>query len=257
MLEDRVYPLFRRFDFRGKGRLRNRLPVRSEGRAEVDFPGGLRLELDLEESIQRDFLFGLVDRHELDLVIDHLAGFGDFVDVGAHIGYYTVGAARTTSGRVLALEPNPDARAQLERNVALNGLENVIVRPAAVAAEPGRSHLHVPATPDPSFSSLEPARFAEGEPIEVEVSTVDREVEAARLEPRVVKIDVEGGELDVVAGMTQTLEAKPVLLVEVSEANAAELAQRLEGYEGFRVARGSLEPLETGSGLFNALFLPR
>jgi Met-10+ like-protein len=224
MLEDRVYPLFRRFDFRGKGRLRNRLPVRSEGRAEVDFPGGLRLELDLEESIQRDFLFGLVDRHELDLVIDHLAGFGDFVDVGAHIGYYTVGAARTTSGRVLALEPNPDARAQLERNVALNGLENVIVRPAAV---------------------------------EVDVSTVDREVEAARLEPRVVKIDVEGGELDVVAGMTQTLEAKPVLLVEVSEANAAELAQRLEGYEGFRVARGSLEPLETGSGLFNALFLPR
>jgi FkbM family methyltransferase len=257
VIEDMVYPLFRRFDFRGKGRLRTVLPVRSEGEALAEFPGGMRLELDLRESLQRDFLFGLVDRHELDLVIDHLAGFGDFVDVGAHIGYYTVGAARTTSGRVLALEPNPDARAQLERNVALNGLENVIVRPAAVAAEPGRSHLHVPATPDPSFSSLEPGRFAEGEPIEVEVSTVDREVEAARLEPRVVKIDVEGGELDVVAGMTQTLEAKPVVLVEVSEANVAELAQRLEGYAGFRVARGSLEPLATGSGLFNALFLPR
>jgi FkbM family methyltransferase len=257
MLEHTVYPLFRRFDFRGKGRLRNRLPVRSEGLAEVELPGGLRLELDLEESLQRDFLFGLVDRHELDLVVEHLEGFGDFVDVGAHIGYYTVGAARTTSGRVLALEPNPDARAQLERNVALNRLENVIVRPVAVAAEPGRSLLHVPATPDPSFSSLEPGRFAEGEPVEVDVSTVDREVEAAGLEPRVVKVDVEGGELDVVAGMTRTLEAKPVLLVEASEANAADLAQRLEGYEGFRIARGSLEPLATGSGLFNALFLPR
>ncbi|MEP7334396.1 MAG: FkbM family methyltransferase [Actinomycetota bacterium] len=256
MLERFLYPIFRRLDFRGKGRLRRILPVRAEGTAEARFPGGFRLRLDLRESLQRDFLFGLYDRRELDLVHEHLAD-GDFVDVGAHVGLYTVAAALDGPGRVLAFEPNPSARAQLEANVALNECANVLVVPKAVGDAPGSALLHVPKTPDPSFSSLAGGRFAEGEPIDVEVTTVDAEVEAAELRPSVVKIDVEGGELAVVGGMQRTLERhRPVLLVEVSEASARELAQTLDGYSGFRVGR-RLEPLESGRGLFNALFLPQ
>ena len=255
MLERVLYPLFRRFDFRGKGRLRRFLPVRAEGTADARFPGGFRLRLDLRESLQRDFLFGLYDRSELDLVRRHL-GDGGFVDVGAHIGLYTVAAAHGP-GRVLAFEPNPSAREQLVENLALNDCTNVLVVPKAVGDAPGTALLHVPTTPDPSFSSLAGGRFAEGEPIDVEVTTVDAEVEAAGLAPSVVKIDVEGGELAVVTGMQRTLERhRPVLLVEVNEASARELARTLEGYSGFRVGRG-LEPLASGSGLFNALFLPQ
>ena len=256
MLERVIYPLFRRIDFRGKGRLRRILPVRAEGTAEARFPGGFRLRLDLRESLQRDFLFGLYDRRELDLVREHL-GEGDFVDVGAHVGLYTVAAGLQGPGRVLAFEPNPSARTQLEGNVALNVLRNVLVVPKAVGDAPGSGLLHVPRTPDPSFSSLAAGRFDEGEPIDVEVTTVDAEVEAAELRPSVVKIDVEGGELAVVDGMGRTLERdRPVLLVEVSEASARELARRLAGYSGFRVGR-RLEPLESGRGLFNALFVPQ
>jgi FkbM family methyltransferase len=256
VLERFLYPIFRRLDFRGKGRLRRILPVRAEGTADARFPGGFRLKLDLRESLQRDFLFGLYDRRELDLVREHL-GRGDFVDVGAHVGLYTVAAARQGPGRVLAFEPNPSAREQLAANVALNGLANVIAVPKAVGDAPGSALLHVPRTPDPSFSSLAGGRFAEGEPIEVEVTTVDAEVEAAGLQPTVVKVDVEGGELAVVGGMRRTLERhRPVLLVEVSEDSAREVARRLEGYSGFRVGR-ELEPLASGRGLFNALFLPQ
>ena len=255
MLERAVYPAFRRFDFRGKGRLRRVLPVRATGTAVIDVAGA-RLGLDLRESLQRDFLFGLYDRRELDLVRAHLRD-GDFVDVGAHIGLYTVVASRATSGRVLAFEPNPSARVQLVENVRRNAATNVVVVPKAVAAAPGRAQLHVPATPDPSFSSLGAGRFAEGAPVDVEVTTVDAEVEAHALRPAFVKVDVEGGELDVVAGMTRTLaEHRPTLLVEVGEASAAELARRLAGYSGFRVGR-RLEPLESGRGLFNALFVPQ
>jgi FkbM family methyltransferase len=255
VLERTLYPLLRRVDFRGKGRLRRVLPVRSTGTAVIDV-GGARLELDLRESLQRDFLFGLYDRRELELVREHLRD-GDFVDVGAHVGLYTVAAARATSGRVLAFEPNPAARAQLVGNVRLNACTNVVVVPKAAAAAPGRAQLHVPATPDPSFSSLDAGRFAEGEPVDVEVTTVDAEVEAHGLRPAVVKVDVEGGELDVVAGMARTLaKHRPTLLVEVSEESARELARVLEGYSGFRVGR-ALEPLESGRGLFNALFVPQ
>ena len=256
MLERTLYPAFRRLDFRGKGRLRRLLPVRSEGTAEVGFPGGLRLRLDLRESLQRDFLFGLYDRRELGLVREHLRD-GDFVDVGAHVGMYTVAASLATRGRVLAFEPNPSARAQLARNLALNRCRDVLVLPKAVGDTRGRALLHVPATPDPSFSSLDAGRFAEGEPLDVEVTTVDAEVHAEGLRPTVVKIDVEGGELRVVGGMRDTIaQHRPVLLVEVTPASARELAERLEGYSGFRVGR-RLEPLESGVGLFNALFVPQ
>jgi FkbM family methyltransferase len=261
ILERTAYPLFRRIDFRGKGRLRRRLPVRSEGTAVVGFAGGMRLELDLRESLQRDFLFGLYDRYELDLVRRHLRAGGDFVDVGAHIGVYTVAAALALRGRgrVLALEPNPAARSQLEENLRINDCDNVVVSGRAASDAVGNSVLHVPDTSDPSFSSLEAGRFAEGEPLAVETTTLDREVDAAGLRPAVIKIDVEGSELRVLAGMERTLESTPVLLVEVSAESGAEFERRLErlGYRAFRVAHRRLEPgLAGGQGLFNALFVP-
>jgi FkbM family methyltransferase len=261
IFERTVYPLFRRVHFRGKGRLRAWLPVRNEGTAVAGFPGGMRLRLDLRESLQRDYLFGLYDTYELELVRRYLRGGGDFVDVGAHIGMYTVAAALVLrgKGRVLAFEPNPAARLQLEANLDLNACENVVVSKRAVADSVGEALLHVPRTTDPSFSSLEAGRLAEGEHVRVETTTLDREVEAVRLRPAVVKIDVEGSELRVLTGMEQTLAARPVLLVEVSTESGAELEALLGplGYRAFRVTHRRLRPgLADAQGLVNAVFLP-
>jgi FkbM family methyltransferase len=252
-----VYPVFRRVDFRGKGRLRTLLPVPSEGRPVVGFPSDVRLRLDLRESLQRDFYFGLYDRFELELMSRNLSG--DFVDVGAHVGMYAIRAARELRGRgrVLAFEPNPAARSQLEDNVALNGCDNVLVLAAAAGAAAGRATLHVPASADPSFSSLEGERFAEGEPVDVEVTTVDAAVREHGLRPSFVKVDVEGLEVDVVRGMSETVaEFRPVLLVEVNEQSAPEVQRSLPGYRGARVTRRGLSALTGGTGLFNALFRP-
>ena len=262
MLARTLYPVFRRVAFRGKGRLRRVLPVPREGLVEAGFPGGMRLRLDLRESLQRDFLFGLYDRVELGLVREWLRDGGDFVDVGAHVGMYSVAAARALGpqGRVLAFEPNPAARAQLEANVELNRCDNVVVSRAAVSDAVGETVLHVPATPDPSFSSLEGGRFAEGEPVAVATTTVDAAVHEHGLRPGVVKIDVEGGELAVVAGMDETLALRPTLLVEVDPESGAELERRLapRGYRAYRVGRRKLEPGLAGAmGLFNAAFVPR
>jgi FkbM family methyltransferase len=259
LLETLVYPAFRRVDFRGKGRLRQRLPVADTGERVVAFPAGMRLRLDLRESLQRDFLFGLYDQRELALMRRYLARGGDMVDVGAHVGMYTVAAALALRGRgrVLAFEPNPEARRQLEANLALNACENVDVLPAAAAAEPGEALLHVPATRDPSFSSLGGGRFDESEPIGVPTTTVDDEVLRRGLSPAFVKIDVEGAELDVLAGAEQTLARRPVLLIEVSESTAADVEARLAGYAAHEVRRtGVRRGLAAASGSFNALFVP-
>lgn len=258
MLTHVLYPLFRRVDFRGKGRLRARLPVPDHGRVVARFPRGVRLRLDLRESLQRDFYFGLYDQHELRLVTRQL-GDGDFVDVGAHIGIYTVTASNALRGRarVLAFEPNPTARAQLMENLELNQCDNVVVVDAAATDTAGTALLHVPASRDPSFSSLAPGRFVEGEPVSVAATTIDEAVAQHALRPAVIKIDVEGGEIDVVRGAQRTVAtARPALLIEVNDASAQEVALLLEDYQGFRIARRRLEPLAGGSGLFNAWFLP-
>jgi FkbM family methyltransferase len=261
VLESVVYPGFRRVDFRGKGRLRAWLPVPAEGSRTVAFPDGMRLRLDLRESLQRDFLFGLYDRHELRLLRRFLAGGGDFVDVGAHIGMYTVAAARFLGdrGHVLACEPNPEARAQLVENVRLNGCTNVVVSAAAVADRPGEAVLHVPRTPDPSFSSLGQGRFAEGEPLRVTTTTLDAAVEAAELAPALLKIDVEGGEVAVLAGGEKTLAARPAVLIEIGTDSADAVERKLAslGYRAYLVAPRRLEPGLAGvRGTVNALFVP-
>jgi FkbM family methyltransferase len=261
-LETVVYPGFRRVDFRGKGRLRAWLPVASDGWRTVDFPGGVRLRLDLRESLQRDFLFGLYDQHELRLLRRFLADGGDVVDVGAHVGMYTVAAAALLGdrGRVLACEPNPQARAQLVENVRLNGCTNVIVSAAAIADHPGEALLHVPRTADPSFSSLGAGRFAEGEPVRVATTTLDAAVDEAGLAPGFVKIDVEGGELAALAGAERTLAARPVVLVEVGPESAPVVERHLAslGYRAFVVGQRRLEPGLAGvRGTVNALLVPR
>jgi FkbM family methyltransferase len=260
VLEHVLYPLFRRVEFRGKARLRNALPVPREGRPVVRLPGGVALRLDLRESLQRDFYFGLCDQAELRFMREHLQG--DMVDVGAHIGMYTVRAARELAkrgrGRVLAFEPNPSARAQLDENLRLNACENVIVVAAAAGAAEGRAVLHVPASADPSFSSLEPGRFAEGDAVDVETTTVDAAVASHDLAPSFLKVDVEGRELDVLRGGVETLSRfRPTLLVEVSEQSAPEVQRLLHGYRAYRIVRGRVRSGFDGcTGLFNVLFRP-
>src|SRR5262249_33831134 len=64
-----------------------------------------------------------------------------FVDVGASVGVYTLlAAARAPLGGVIAFEPDPLAREELERNLRLNGLGNVVVRDEA-AGEAAREVL--------------------------------------------------------------------------------------------------------------------
>jgi FkbM family methyltransferase len=255
-----AYAVFRRVEFRGKGRIRRFAPVPGSGRKTVTITGGIRLELDLGEPLQRDYYFGMFDLFELGVVRRLLAARGgDFVDVGAYIGVYSLTAARTTNGRILAFEPHPGARVQLERNLRLNGAEAFVV-PGAAGARAGEAALHMAAGGDPSWSTIsDDGRFGAADTtVEVPITTVDAEAARHSLQPSVVKIDVEGRELDVLAGMEETLAAKPALLVEVSPASAATLELRLldHGYRTFRIERSRLvEGAAAGRGIYNALFV--
>ena len=128
------------------------------------------------------------------------------VDVGAHLGWFSIRAARA-GARVIAFEPNPDTRPLLQRNLADNGVaERVTVVGKAVSDAPGT--LTFWRSPAGDTSSL--LRPAEGErPVELEVVALDDVV----TEPvAVVKVDVEGAELGVIAGARRVLSGATLFI---------------------------------------------
>lgn len=141
-----------------------------------------------------------------------------FLDVGANTGAYTLLAcAQNPSMRALAYEPVPRIHERLVDNIALNGFDDrCTTRQVAVADAHGTTELHVPLSLMPSSASLARHGFRDirGELVKVEVTTADRDTAGG---PRVdlVKIDVEGFEDRVLAGMPRILsEDRPVVICE-------------------------------------------
>lgn len=133
------------------------------------------------------------------------------MDIGAHVGYYTLLAARTVgpAGSVYAFEPAPENAALLRRNVELNGYRNVVILNQAVSDRSGDSPLFLNQL-DTGSHSLQALRLpASGVPqaVTVPVTTLDVFLEAKGW-PRidVVKMDIEGGEGAALRGMRGFLQ---------------------------------------------------
>jgi FkbM family methyltransferase len=180
------------------------------------------------------------------------------LDIGANLGAYTVLLAQWvgSGGRVHAFEPAPGARAGLVRHVDLNGFgDRVVVHAEALSAGSGRGRFR--AVGIQGDNRLISGGAEDG--IEVGTISIDDFCLAHDLRPGFVKVDVEGAELGVLAGAGQTLASRPVLLVEVGDATAQPVAERLAalGYEPYEVRRdGARRGLDGARGFFNALFVP-
>lgn len=176
-----------------------------------------------------------------------LVAAGDVVwDVGANVGLFTVTAAGLSgsSGHVLAIEPDPSVARWLERSARDRrnaGLATITPIRAAVAGEPAVSRLEV-ARRSRASNALE--RFGATQMGGVRarrltpVLSLDVILETAPT-PQVVKIDVEGAEVEVLRGSETLLRSvRPALLMEVSKANASGVTEllRTAGYDLFEGA---------------------
>lgn len=168
------------------------------------------------------------------------------VDVGAHVGYYTLVASKRVgpNGHVYALEPAPDNFASLCANLELNGVTNVTPIRAAAGAAEGRAFLRDPL---PGNSGSAAIVLDDASATEVTVRTVSEVVSQSDLgRVRVVKIDVEGYEVEVLRGLASMFEhgARPALFVELhgarAEAGARELAgiSRAYGLRTYELQKG-------------------
>ena len=134
------------------------------------------------------------------------------VDVGANVGSLSLvmGSAVGPTGRVIAVEPGPESLRWLRRNIERNHVANVTVVNAAAGACPGRRSFHVEDTLVLG-SFYDHPRTKPRCSLEVEQKTLDELVpDGADL----VKIDVEGAELEVLQGASRLLASSPRLVVE-------------------------------------------
>ena len=150
------------------------------------------------------------------------------VDVGAHVGSFTLPAAQAVgpSGRVFSFEPSPVNRARLERNLRLNGLaDRVTVFPFALL---DRDTLMDISSPDPSNTGM--SRLGTGGGEVVECRRLDDILQSAAVGPvAALKIDVEGSEAEALTGGLGILGVTDMIIAEVNDAELLDLLRR----EGF------------------------
>lgn len=147
-------------------------------------------------------------------------------DIGANIGLYSIVLAQLTGsdGRVVAFEPEPRAQRQLLDNLALNQQQGVRVEAIALSSAAGRARLFTAAHGVDGTHSLV-ANACGGEAVEVELASGDAFRTQHHLAvPAILKIDVEGAELDVLRGLEQTL-AQPDCRAVLCEIHFALLAR--------------------------------
>ena len=134
------------------------------------------------------------------------------MDIGAWIGATALPAA-ARGARVLAFEPDPVARDELDRNIALSDLgDRITVHPYALTNRDGRRQITARDALGDSMSSLSRRRQADRSTI---VETVDVQKVLPQFEgARIVKIDIEGGEYGLLPSMrTWLAEHRPDLIL--------------------------------------------
>lgn len=153
-------------------------------------------------------------------VVDNFAGPGTlFIDGGANIGFWSAVAASKikNSGRVIAIEPSDEVLPRLVANQKLNqGSFTVLAR--AVWSKSGERLTFTVSTSHQASGLLDDGEFAALRKIEVQTVSIDDIVrDAAERNIRdpeiIVKLDVEGAELQGLEGMRETLRSRRALLV--------------------------------------------
>jgi len=148
----------------------------------------------------------------IETLLDDVKADDVFYDVGANVGLYTCFLSQVVDETV-AFEPHPKNLQRLKENIELNDLSNVYVRSEALSDADGTAELAVKGASVAGEGTHSLATGAENRSVEIETARGDSLDDVPP--PDVVKIDVEGAELNVLRGLERSLADCRLCYVEV------------------------------------------
>jgi FkbM family methyltransferase len=171
-------------------------------------------------------------------------------DIGAHVGN-RIGSWLSLGARVIAFEPQPDLMQVLR--FLYGAKPQVELQECAIGARRGRLQLQISsATPTVSSLSTEWIADVQRDPrfavvrwdrtVEVEVETLDGLI-ARHGEPDFCKIDVEGFETEVLAGLSQPLRALSFEYIPVAIDRAVQCLNRLQEIGSYEFRASAVETM--------------
>jgi FkbM family methyltransferase len=173
---------------------------------------GFSMRLNLQDTFQRIMYFAGTYEPGATRLFTHILRAGDtVVDGGANIGYFTLLAAKLVGndGAVHSFEPIPDTYSALQANVALNQFSCVHANCEALSDQSGTLEFEVPvdtSTGRPLGWAATQVLMGRGPKVTVRARTLDDYAgEEGISRVKLVKLDLEGGELAAVAGMQRLL----------------------------------------------------
>ncbi len=141
------------------------------------------------------------------------------IDIGANIGFISIHMNLLPSvKKVYSFEPLPEAFVSLQNNIELNSFKNCYIYKTAVGKEVGTASFFVPNVKAiPSSSSLDSNFYKDNQEMTVNITTLDYFTEEEKIKKiDIVKIDVEGKEIDVLMGMINILtNHRPLIFCEI------------------------------------------
>jgi FkbM family methyltransferase len=149
------------------------------------------------------------EKEQLELFLDYVKE-GDVIwDVGAFIGLFSVFASKAVGdkGKVYAFEPEEATAKKLDANCKLNKLNNITIVNYALSNTDKAGKLYPANEGQNAIHSLQPHAGVSQDGVEINLKRGDSLVADKVLErPNVIKLDVEGAELQSLQGMTEILK---------------------------------------------------
>lgn len=232
---------------------------------------GDRLRVRIPDEVAETLVrYGIFEPELTRFLIDQLEEGMTFVDIGAHVGYYSVVASRLVGeeGSVHSFEPTPRTHEMLVSNLA--AFEQAHAVPVAIWSEEATLSLRDFGAAYGAYNTvLRSARTgdaASSRRLLVDAIPLDRYVDDTGIIPDVVKIDAESAESQVLDGMQRTIESfRPVITLEVGDLGVADapisrvLVDRLiaQGYVAHEPTSYGLRPHRPQSkyGYGNLVFI--
>ncbi len=190
-------------------------------------------------------------------LIKNLKNGGEFMDIGVHFGFFSLLAAKLVGqkGRVISIEASPEMFAIFQENCK-NKSNITPLNIAAASVEKIIDFFEFPILYS-EYNTLFPDQYKDehwyqkmnARKVSIQALPIDKVIQQRQLHPQIIKIDVEGAELDVLKGLEKYLRANNTTIVmeylnQKSHQQAVKFAQSF-GYKTYLITyEGALQSIQ-------------